>query len=255
MKILDGAEAFSFSGGENVCLLIHGLTGTPSEMRFLGERLHEAGYSVNAPLLPGHGTIIEDLNQKTWHDWLGAASTELISLKQNYRRVYVAGISMGGLLTLSLLAMFGDKIQSGAVLSTPMRFKGWKAKYLLPVVARSPLPHLIKNVPKSTPDVKDTKEDTHVCYEKDSIPAACSILELIRLVRKRSFLSKIERPLIILQSRFDPVVPLNSAHHIYKKISSQDKDMVILEESYHTITVDKEKVMVADKIIEFFGKH
>jgi len=255
MKIIDGAEAFSFLGGEDVCLLIHGLTGTPSEMRFLGECLHKTGYSVDAPLLPGHGTAVEDLNQKTWHDWLGFVSKELIGLKQNYRKVYVAGLSMGGLLTLSLMAIFGDEIQSGAVLSTPMSFKGWKAKYLLPIVAGSPLTRLIKDIPKSIPDVKDVKGDTHVCYERDSIPATYSTLEMIKLIRKRSFLSRIKRPLIIFQSRLDPVVPFNSANHIYKNISSKDKELIVLQKSYHTITVDKEKDMVADKIIEFFGRH
>ena len=56
-------------GGNNGCLLIHGLTGTPGEMRYLGERLHAAGFTVNGILLAGHRTTVEDLKTKKWQDW------------------------------------------------------------------------------------------------------------------------------------------------------------------------------------------
>ena len=59
MQIMKEAEPIFLKGGENACLLIHGLTGSPSEMAYLAERLNTAGYTVKAPLLPGHGTDIK----------------------------------------------------------------------------------------------------------------------------------------------------------------------------------------------------
>lgn len=257
MSIVQGAEPIFLEGGEKACLLFHGLTGSPSEMAYLAERLHAAGYTVKSPLLPGHGTPdIRDINRSTWHAWLGAAMRELCLLAENGRPVYVAGLSLGGLLTLALLALSGDTIRAAAALSTPMRFKGFQARVLLPIAARSPLGHFIQDVPKrSGMDVLEAQGPHHVCNERDSIPAAYSLRELMAVMRRKSFLSRIERPLLIMQSRIDPVIHPGSAAHIYRHVASRSKDLVMLNECYHTITVDKERQTVADRVISFFGQY
>lgn len=255
MQIMPGAEALSLEAGDDSCLLLHGLTGSPSEMCFLAQKFHEAHYSVRVPLLPGHGTNIKDLNGCTWHDWFGAVVEELFFLKNKYRNVYVAGLSMGGLLTLTLLALFSEKIHAAAVLSTPMKFKGLKPRLVLPIVARSFLGKLIGDVPKSIPDVRRVDTKRHVCYDRDSLPATYSTLELMRIVRKPDFLARVDKPALIIQARQDPVIHPKSAGYIHKWINSVDKEIVMLEESYHTVTVDVERELLALTIIDFFQKH
>ena len=96
------AESFELPGSRINCLLIHGLTSSPSEMRILGEYLHQYGYSVYAPLLPGHGTSYEHLNKTRWPEWYETVEELTKNLLQQAEPLVVVGLSMGGLLSLEL---------------------------------------------------------------------------------------------------------------------------------------------------------
>jgi carboxylesterase len=97
------AAPFSLGEGEDACLLLHGLTGAPTEVRPVGEALARAGFRAVGPLLPGHGTSPRDLETVTRADVLDAAEDALLSLR-GARRVYLCGISMGALLAVRLAA-------------------------------------------------------------------------------------------------------------------------------------------------------
>src|SRR5580692_2929043 len=97
--ILAGAEPFSSPGGPNGALVLHGFTGSPQSMRGLAEALAAAGFAVELPLLPGHGTSVEDMVTTGWADWSAAAEAAYEKLAANSDRVVVAGLSMGGTLT------------------------------------------------------------------------------------------------------------------------------------------------------------
>lgn len=105
MRIIEGAESFLLEGKNNkAVLLLHGYTGAPSEMRPLGDYLHALGYTVSCVRLPGHGTSIKDLEATTATDWYAAAEAECLELLARFDSVYVAGLSMGGLLAMKLAA-------------------------------------------------------------------------------------------------------------------------------------------------------
>ncbi len=254
MQIMKGAEPIFLKGGDRACLLIHGLTGSPSEMQFLAERLNAAGYTVKAPLLPGHGTCIKDLNNTTWYKWVGTVSEELVRMSERHENVYVAGQSMGGIMTLMLASLHGNLIQACAVFSTPLWFKPFAARYLLPLLGRTPLAQMIGDLP-STPgeDVKEPQGAPHFSYGRNSIPATYSLLELMSLIRKKSFLSTIKTPMLIMQSTQDIFIHPGSAIRIYESISSAKKKIIMLNDCYHAITADKERSKVADAMIEFFS--
>ncbi len=252
-NVISGAEPFelpSDNGGDKAALLIHGLTGTPSEMRYIGEVLNRAGYHVRAPLLPGHGTNIKDLNTTKWGDWFLAAEIDFFALSAHFEDVFVVGLSMGGLVTLKLLIEKAGRIKGAALLATPMRFNDWKARYLLPVVDKSGLKYLIRDIPKVLEDVAKKGEETHICYDRESIMAASSAISLMKNVKKR--LGAIETPILIIQSKFDPAVAEKSADIIYDGVSSKIKEKIILEKSYHNIAVDIEKEKVASAVLDFF---
>lgn len=84
------------AGGEKAVLLIHGYTGSPREMLWLGTQLHKAGYTVSIPRLPGHGTNKEDFLATSWKDWLRRVYDEYLDLSEAYKTVYIGGLSMGG---------------------------------------------------------------------------------------------------------------------------------------------------------------
>ncbi len=157
---------------------------------------------------------------------------------------------MGGLLCLSMMASKFGRISGGAALATPMMFSDWKARYLLPVADATGLKYLVPDLPKATPDVAVPGGRTHVCYDRDSVAAAASTIRLMKKVRHE--LSRVEDPVLVMQSANDTVVDPRSIDIIYEGVSSKVKKKVLLQRSYQTITVDVEKETVAKTVLEFF---
>ena len=202
--LMPGAEPFELSGTAKAVLLLHGLTGTPSEMRFLGDYLNRAGYHVRAPLLPGHGTDIKELNKTTWRDWFGRAEIDFLSLSAHFEKVFIAGMSMGGLIGLWLMANKFGRICGGAALATPMRFADWKVRCLLPAADVTGLKYLVPDLPKTVPDVA-LPGRTHPRLLRPGFGRRGGVL--IRFTRKvRHGLPRIDAPLLVMQSVNDTVV-------------------------------------------------
>ncbi|HEV7719917.1 MAG TPA: alpha/beta fold hydrolase, partial [Iamia sp.] len=97
--IIEGAEPWSAAGGDRGVLVVHGFTGNPHSMRPVAEALAAAGFTVELPLLPGHGTAVEDMIPTGFPDWLGAATDAYTELAARCEKVAVVGLSMGGALT------------------------------------------------------------------------------------------------------------------------------------------------------------
>ena len=96
VDIMPGCEPFSFAGSDSGVLVLHGFTGNPSSVRSIAERAAAAGYTVELPRLPGHGTSVEDMMTTTWDDWSGAALDAYDELAERCERVAIVGLSMGG---------------------------------------------------------------------------------------------------------------------------------------------------------------
>ncbi|MFQ5683294.1 MAG: alpha/beta hydrolase [Candidatus Binatia bacterium] len=246
---------FSFPGDENGCLLIHGLTGSPSEMRYLGERLYAAGFTVNGILLAGHGTTIEDLKGKTWRDWYQSVKDGYEELQGSCKRIFVSGISVGALLALVLALDAKNDITGIASLSAGFFFDGWNThawqRWLVPLVIYTPLKYFV-NFPEGEPySVKDAS----VRYAHRGYPVypGVTIAELYKLARvvKRS-LPAIQVPALMVHARDDDTHSLRNVDFIEKQLGSKIKEKVILENSYHVVTVDFQKDKVADEIVRFF---
>jgi carboxylesterase len=128
---------FDLGGGEDACLLLHGFTGSPWDLRPLGEALAARGMRVVAPRLPGHGTTPQALLGVTWRDWQAAADDALRDL-HGHRNVFVAGLSMGALLALGLAARHPDAVRALALVAPAVRFRGPRM-FLIKQLARTPV--------------------------------------------------------------------------------------------------------------------
>lgn len=117
MQIVQGAESYMLEGGDHGVLLIHGFTGSPGELKLLGEYLHLGGFSVLGVRLPGHGTTPAELNKTEWPDWYAAVQDSYRSLSASCSRVSVVGLSMGGLLAMKLAAEV--KVHSAVFFGNP----------------------------------------------------------------------------------------------------------------------------------------
>ena len=111
-EIIATAEPFLFPGSRTGCLLIHGFTGTPKEMRWMGEYLAKEGYSVLGVRLAGHATRPEDMIRSRWTDWVTSVEGGYHILRGLADHIYLIGLSLGG--SLALLSQSGYPNLPGA---------------------------------------------------------------------------------------------------------------------------------------------
>ncbi len=239
---------FLLEGGPVGALLIHGFTGSPPEMRRIGDYLHRRGLTVFAPLLPGHGTKVEDMNRCRWTDWARHVEQALADLRARCTKVFVGGLSMGAVLTLYLAAHHPDL--PGAIAYAPATLVADRLIYLTPV-----LKYFISKRPKSPEsDLTDPEADLRLwSYEENPAAGAHELLKLTLHVRR--LLPRITCPLLVMYSTHDQAIHPRSGPYTYERAGSKDKELVVLHNSGHCITVDSEWEFVAEKTWDFIRRH
>ncbi|EME54187.1 alpha/beta hydrolase [Amycolatopsis decaplanina] len=243
MAVLAGAEPFAHTGStEAGFLLCHGFTGTPASMRPWGDHLAEAGYTVRCPLLPGHGTRWQDMNRTGWEDWYGAVREELLALFSTCETVFVAGMSMGGTLTLRLAEEFGDRIAGIVLVNPSVLTLRWDAK-LLPVLSR-----ILPSVPGVANDIAKPGE-TELAYSRTPVRAAASLAKLWKVTR--ADLGKVIQPVLLLHSAVDHIVEPVNSQVILEGIGSDDVTEVVLENSFHVATQDHDAGLIFTRTVDF----
>lgn len=245
MKIMSGAESFFFKGtNERAVLLLHGYTGAPSEMRLLGEYLNSKGFTVKCVLLPGHGTTPEDLNETTTDDWYAEAEHACCELLSSHSKVMVAGLSMGGLLTIRIASQL--PIERAAILAAPIYLQD-KRVPLFPI-----LRYFVKYLPKQKRNYHEAAK-YNVAYDKMPTKPIGSILQMIKTA-KAEYIPKIEIPFLVMQSKIEHTVAPKSAQYIYDNIKSKVKKLVWFEHCGHILTLDNEREKVFELVGEFFSQ-
>jgi carboxylesterase len=241
-------SAFFLEGSSVGVLLIHGFTGAPVEMRMVGDYLHQQGYTVAGPLLPGHGTTVEDMNRSKWTDWTDHAEQALADLRAHCETVFVGGLSMGSLLTLFLAAHHPEL--PGAIIYSPATWVANRLIHLTPV-----LKYLLPIKPKSgESDLIDPEAELRLWhYDDDPVFAAHELLKLIRQIRR--LLPRVTCPLLVIHSTLDTSIHPTSARRTYERAGSTDKELITLHNSGHCITVDSEWELVARRTYEFIQMH
>jgi carboxylesterase len=226
-------------------LLLHGFTSGPHEMKPVSDALLEIGYSVSIPLLPGHGSTPKDLLKCTWYDWFNGAKESFFELKKKCNKIIVIGQSMGGTLALHLAAHY--QFEGVIALAPGLFFKERKTKLLFLV---SKLFRYRKKV--DGPDIHDEQERMNqkfYSYDKTPLKAAYQLKLMFDHVIDD--LPEISVPVFLIHSTQDHVIDYKSSVYIYDKISSEQKEILMLNESYHVLTLDLEKDKVIKEIKKF----
>lgn len=229
--ILPGAEAFDYVGGSTGVLLCHGFTGTPQSLRPWGEHLAAEGLAVSCPLLPGHGTRWQEMNQTRWPDWYGAVDRAFAVLRARCDQVFVAGLSMGGTLAIRLAEQHGAAVAGLVLVNPSLATERWDVK-LLPVLSR-----ILGSRPGVANDIKQAGS-REVAYDRLPLKAALSLQELWELTR--SELAKVDQPVLTFRSPQDHVVAPLSGRLLLDGISSTDVEERLLPDSYHVATLDND---------------
>ena len=187
----------SVPGSKVGVLLVHGFTGSPRSMRPWADHLAAAGLTVSLPLLPGHGTRWQDMQQTRWEDWYAEVDRELRALADRCEQVFVCALSMGGALALRLAAQHGDAV-SGLVLVNPSVRSDNPASVLLPA-----LRHLVPSLPGITDDIA-LEGATEGGYDRTPLRALRSLTKLWAITR--ADLARLDQPILIYRSAVDHVV-------------------------------------------------
>lgn len=273
IESLLGPAGYYHRRGEDAVLLVHGLTGTPAEMRSLSKKLQHEGFSVMCPRLAGHCGSIAELKKTRWQDWYRTVEQSFEALKAEHRQVYVAGLSMGALMALRLAAQKGERVAGLGLLSSTFFYDGWnmpkyKRRLLLPLVIYSPL-RLIMSWTETPPygiKCERTRAKVHAVLENREANAAeqfgifrtpaVTIHESVRLIREaRLALSQVQSPTLIVHALEDDMASIKNAHYVAKHIAARKVETYFVDDTYHVLTLDKRKHQVAERLSHFFQQH
>ena len=239
---LDG-DPFYWEAGPTGVLLLHGLTATPAEVRLLAEDLHAAGHTVMAPLLPGHGTRPEDLNEVRWRDWAWEVEQAYHLLATNCDQVFVGGESTGGVLALHLAAKYAEI--AGVLCYAPAIQLALPMSQMVRLYVAAPL---IEALPKES-------GDNNPYWQGYTVNPLWAVVELVRLGREvRRNLAQIRQPVLVVQGRHDETIDPACGQIILDGVSSAVKELVWMEESAHIILLEEERAEITRLTLDFMGR-
>lgn len=240
---------FHHDGGPIGVVVCHGFTGSPASMRPLADTFADAGYTVELPLLPGHGTIWQHMNDTGFHDWLSCVAQTLARLRQRCEKVVVAGLSMGGMLTLRLAELYGDQIAGIILINPAVMATRWDAK-LAPLLSWMK-PLIRRVIPSLSGLANDIAKPGNNEYGYDRVPtlAAISMQQASPTVRDQ--LWRVTCPVLLLHSTHDHVVEPENSRIVLDAISSSRVTEVLLERSYHVATLDYDAELIGQRALEF----
>ncbi|MCX8519010.1 MAG: alpha/beta fold hydrolase [Methylophilaceae bacterium] len=272
LATLIGKTGFYEQRGDDVVLLIHGLTGTPTEMRHFAKSLSKQGFSVVCPQLAGHCGSINDLKRSTWRDWYNSISETFLALKKNHQHVFVSGLSMGALIALKLAEDQSSQVAGLGLLSTTFFYDGWnmpnfKRRLLLPIVINTPLKHFLswKENPPYGIKCERTRALVHAVLENRDAHATekvgifrtpgVTIKESTRLIKvARKSLPKVSAPVLLVHSTEDDMASIKNAQFVAKHVGSLRVETFFVNDTYHVLTLDKRKHDIAKKMGAFFKR-
>lgn len=233
-------------GGRAAALCLHGLTGTPYEVRPLGEALAARGIAAFGPALPGHNETPDALSRVAHTAWLEAAREGVRHLRAGHERVFAVGLSMGGLLSLLLAAE--ERVDAVVVVGTPLR---------LPPVVQAVVPvlkHVFRHSRKSGgSNILD--EAARLRHPSYPVMPLAAVHELMRLQRRvRAALARVSVPLLVAHGAHDRTASPRDAREIVEGVASAERELRIFEASAHIVPVERDGPALGEAAAGFLAR-
>lgn len=244
-ELMDGAEPTYTHGNTAGILLLHDLAGSPQMVHQLAECLTECGYSLDAPLLPGHGTEIEDLVDMTWDDWAGASQLALDELASRSGPVVIIGIGMGATLGSFVGAQHPDVVGLVAINPRAIPVPQGAIDMLRAMLAQG-----VQFVPPLGPDVAD--KSAHV-VGYDTVPVTTLISMFEAIGDMENHWDNLKCPVLVVTSARDHRVSPFNAEFLAERVGGP-VERVTLERSFHVATVDVEHEQLEKAALDFVGR-
>jgi carboxylesterase len=254
-QIMPTAEPFLLLGerGKAGCLLIHGFTGTPMEMRWMGEYLNGHGYTCLGVRLAGHATRLEDMVRSRWTDWTASVEDGYHLLCGLTDNIFLVGLSMGGILSLFMSTQLAPRVQGVIAMSTPSQLPEDYPIWLLKLFSLvKPYDAKRGGAPGSGWFDKDAYQ-THVAYEKNPVRSAAELKKL--MIEMRAVLPRVNVPILLMHSKDDPGIAPSELEIIYEGlVNAPDKTKLYLTGSGHNLPRDARREQVFESALEFIQR-
>ncbi len=251
-QIIATAEPFLLPGSRTGCLLIHGYTGAPKEMRWMGDYLAAQGYSVLGVRLAGHATRIEDMRRSRRTDWVASVEDGYHLLRGLADRIYIVGLSMGGVLGLLMSTRLD--VKGVVAISTPSRLPvGMVARYLGIVGAFWPYAPKSREAPGSGWSDQEAYK-VHVSYERTPV---ASVAELDKLITEMNLaLPQVRVPVLLIHSENDRFVRPDNIDRIYAALTNAtEKTRLLVKNGGHVVTRDAARREAFEAAARFIARH
>ena len=251
--IIPTAEPFFFPGQTNqpACLLIHGFTGAPKEMRWMGEYLNQDhGFHCLGIRLTGHATRPEDMIRSRYTDWMASVEDGYHLLRGVSDRIYLVGLSMGGVL--SLLMSTKLDVTGVVAMSTPYHlptnYSYRKMKILSKFVSFQPKE---KEEPGASWFDKAAYAE-HISYPQNPVRSGAELQLLLEELH--AAVPKINVPVLLIHSKNDTYVLPENMEHIYSDLTTSDKTKLYVTEAGHVVTRDAARNQVFEAAANFIHR-
>ena len=257
---------YRIAGGRTGVLLIHGMCGTPAEMRFVANGLARAGYTVHCPQISGQCGSEANVKAATWQDWYGCAERALDELRQECDVVIVGGLSSGAVLALLLAANRPQDIHALTLFAPTLWLNGWTIPWyarLFRIVNQKFLANLIDFPDRHPHGIKDARIREFIKAALSSTDASVAglpntpggaVLEHRWLVRAlMKVVSTIRQPTLILHPREDDYAALSNLSYLQRNLAGM-VDTVVLDDSYHIVTIDRQRHVVVERSTAFIDR-
>ncbi len=262
-KVMGHQGSYRIEGGRVGVLLVHSLGGTPVELRFLAQGLGRSGFSVICPFVPGMtaGTDVSGIS--TWKDWYAGVEAAYDELARTCDTIYVGGLSAGAVLALHLAANRPEKI-GGLMLFAPTLWpNGWSIPWYFNLfrLCQDRFTARLFHFKQSQPfGIKDDRIRKFVLdsFAADDRPVedlfgrgGALVLEFRRLVAVvKHELGKIAQPTLIMHPRHDDQSDISNAFKLQRELSGL-VEMLVLDDCYHMVTLDRQRNLVVDRAVDF----
>ncbi len=247
-------------------LLLHGLWSSPTELQPIARALHQAGFTVEMPIIPGYSFQPGD-KVRHWQDWCNTIQNRFRELKKHYQHVAAGGLCIGSVLALHLAA--SEPVAALTLMSTTLRYDGWALPRWLvalsPILCATPLhrimsyrehePYGLKNAALRKKIANNMLQQGESEVGPAMIPGTATreALALSRVVQRQ--LPTIMAPTLILHAVDDETASLRNAQMLEAGLGSPIRRTILLRNSYHIITIDNDRKLVAKETVRFLREH